>query len=321
MGLGENAGVGTIEAPATQGAGTNVAAADVNAGGDEPITWGGDAGDETASSDAGNAQGVSEQSDSTDANEGADAAEVDLASVFDAAMTPTADAGGSQTAIANGQVQPQATGQQPPAVPASDAGPAPTLSAALVDKLKGELSPELSDSLVAEINKTFSDLHSRIGQVDPKVTKAAEQIQTVAQRQQQEDQQRHEAQIDAMFDKMAAAGKTVYGTGQSRNLSARRAVYAEADRLAMQIQSVPGALQRLRSTLPKGASVAEALIAKAHAEIYGSQPTTSQAVKQVQDSVIKRHGQRTVQPGGRAGTRSSEEGTTFEDLKQIWTKK
>lgn len=295
----------TIEVPA-QSAGTDQTAdaASTRAAPAEPITWGdgGDVGDETAPN----------QTAEGDSDDGAAPDMAALTSMIDTAMqTP-----GEQAQTSS---QPGTPAAKEDGGDAADFGPAPTLSEKALARLADVLGDDGAKELADEINATFAAMHSSIGKVKPTIDRASKDIQSVAERQRAEDAKRFDEQIDAKFDKLAAS-HPVYGTGDSRNRSARRAVFAEADRIAAELAAKPAALKAIKAKLPAGVALADVVLFKAHTAIYGNSPTTPDAVRELQQQVVSRSKQRTVQPGGRSGRSGGDEDTSFEALTRIWKK-
>lgn len=192
---------------------------------------------------------------------------------------------------------------------------APTLASDIAQAINDSLGTDVGTKLVEAINKQFADLHAQIGNVQPKVAEAAQQVQSVAQRQAMEDAKREDAEINAIFDRMSDR-RAVYGKGESLNKPARIAVFQEASNIAREIASSPAKHKAFMASL-KGADPKEAVLAMADSRIYGKEVTTPEAIKQIRGTLERRSAGKSIPPGGQS-VRPNETDDMYADARSIW---
>jgi len=200
-----------------------------------------------------------------------------------------------------------------------NAAKAPALSGELAASLTAEFG-ETGTKLVGEMNKIIADLHGKVASVEP----VSKRVESVANRQQREDQQRYEASVNATFDELHDAGLTGVGKGESANQDFRIAVHQKADQIAGELLASPAQLQALKAKLgvtrnddPK---LKKAIFANAYSRLLPKQ-TKAEEISGVRKDVVSRSGQRTVQPGGRSAASKPSDDTSYAGLTAIWSKK
>ncbi len=286
---GENeGGSATLETPATGSTETAAPEAPASESADQ-ITWA-----QEPAADAG------------DAGDTNDAAPADPHAAMVSAVESALNAKDEATPATPTQAKGQA---QEPAADA-DAGPAPSLSAELAQSLAAEFG-ETGTKLAGEMNKLLADMHTKIGAVKP----VADQVQSVAQRQAQEDAQRESARVHSVFDKMAEK-YPVYGKGENANPYARDATHAAALKIARDIASSPAKRAAFEKST-KGMDPYEAVIGAAHERVHGKDVSKPDAIKQIQGTLTKREKSRSIPPNGNSA-RGNETDDAYADARAIW---
>lgn len=237
-----------------------------------------------------------------------------LADLVSGAMTGTAQPAESSPA-------PEAPAAN--ANPASPADPGAAKAPALSNELAASLTAEFGETgtkLVGEMNKLIADLHGKVASVEP----VSKRVESVANRQAREDQQRYEAAVNATFDELHDAGLTSVGKGESANRDLRIAVHQKADQIAGELLASPAQLQALKAKLgvtrnddPK---LKKAIYSSAYSRLLPKQ-TKAEEISGVRKDVVSRSGQRTVQPGGRSAASKPTDDTSYSGLTAIWSKK
>lgn len=284
---GENeAGSATLETPATGSAETAAPETPASESADQ-ITW-----------------APEPAADAGDAGDTNDAAPVDphaaMVSAVEAALNVNDEAPPAAPAQAKSQTQ----------EPDTDAGPAPALSSDLAASLTAEFG-ETGTKLAGEMNKLLADMHAKIGAVKP----VAEQVQSVAQRQAQEDALRESARVHSVFDKMAEK-YPVYGKGENANPYARDATHAVALKIARDIASSP-AKRAAFDKATKGMDPYEAVLGAAHEKVHGKEMSGPEAIRKIQGTLTKREKGRSIPPTGNSA-RGNETDDAYADARAIW---
>lgn len=176
--------------------------------------------------------------------------------------------------------------------------PAPQINPETLLKLAPSLADDEAKAVADELNKHFATLHAPLADVVQFAAQIREQ-QAMAARQ----------GIDALHAKFIAAGVKALGEPNKLN----RNLTDQIERLAT--------LKRDMYYRASGRMLSDEQALAATIRELGlyTTPTKADAVKQVQQQVIKRSAQRSVAPGGRSPATASGAGYRSE-AEQIWTR-